>query len=528
MYADGSGAFAGTTLIWNGSAGGTVLKIYRNSFSVFENFSIIGGVCGSAFESCTTSPSTKAGIGIDLTTDSESAIEKDIVRNVHIENIAGIGIRVGVDDANRSTSPEVDSMTLDAITVRRATVGAEQNGGQTTNVHWKNCAFEEFTDAGMDFLGADAHVQGCSFISTKSPVDSTKRADVRVHSTDSSGTKWKTLWAMFQDNVHETYYGSAYLFCDDTLCGSAIPEVGASRFEPTTLLNSRVYWWGASTGKVVDYRHGGALNLIGCTFDLAGSHATDTPTVAVDVPNVTYPVDRSTTVTSLGNYWVQRSEGGSIKLALTGDATLLSNDNALQVATALNSKVTSIYRDNGMLFDEGSFNWKKTGASSPIVFKQYLDASSKLTLTDGSGNAVASWSDTSELKFQKSTGKLSFQSTSIVAASPGTSATVSVPAITGTAVVSNSSAAQMICSNATVDPGSITNASTGTTTFTATGVATGDSCTCTPRSDWGNQVVQKYCIAGSGNLTLHLYSAKTSGQALDPGSTTVDYCCVRK
>src|SRR5262249_45886560 len=153
----------------------------------------------------------------------------------------------------------------------------------------------------------------------------------------------------------------------------------------------------------------------------------------------------------------------------------------------------------------------------------------QLTLTDGSGAALASWTGAGDLKLQKSTAKLSFPNVSLAAAT-GSASTVTLPAVTGTAVVSNSTAARVLCGNVTIDPTAVPNTGSNPTTVSTSPVAlaANDACTCTPRTDWGAKIIQKYCSAGANSLTVMLYSTNASGSAVDPPSTVVDYCCTRK
>lgn len=530
MYENARGAFAGSALIWAGPDGGTVLKIFETSYSVFENFSIVGGLDHPAYAR------TRAGIGIDMTTPwvpppgLSPVVEKNVLRNIHVENILGvpgIGIRVGMDDPSRTRSPEIDSITLDGISVRRCKVGAEQNGGQTTNVHWRDSAFELFTDAGLDLYGADVHVQGCSFISPERPVDAGRRADVRVHATGTTGAEWTALWALFQDNVHETYFGSAYLFCDGVRCGPT-REVGAHRFAPTTFLNDRVYWWGPDGGSVIDYRHGGPLNLVGCTFDLPGSNAAATAFVDVTVPAADLPTAGPTAVTSLGSYYVRTKKGGAIRMALHGDAALVSNDNALQIPTPSGTRIASIVRGNGLVLEDGSLEWKSKDAPSAL-FRQRLDADGRLTLADGEGAPLAAWTRDGGLELRADAPKLTFRETSLVAAHPEAAATVALPAVDGTLVVSNRAAA-LACGEARIDPSPIAAGATGIATATAgtAPVAAHDVCSCVPRGDWGGPIVPKYCLAGTGTLEVVLWNGASGGDPFDPPERTVDYCCVKK
>ncbi|HJQ99116.1 MAG TPA: hypothetical protein VJ826_12460 [Candidatus Polarisedimenticolaceae bacterium] len=478
-YADSTGAHSGTTLVWAGPDNGSVvLKINDTANSTFENFIVVGHLNGFG-------GTGKADVGIQIVATKDlqaqpplvGAADKNTLRNIVVDNVDLVGVRIGADDPTRTYSGFIDSIVIDQIATRRMRVGGEQNGQQTTNVHWQNCAFEDFSDAGLDLFAPDIHVLNSSFISSIAPIDAAKRADVRVHSllTSGNGTDWRGLFALFEGNVHETYRGPAYLFCNGTTCG-APAETGATRVEPTTFVNTRVLYHneggarGPSENKVIDYQHGGPLNLIGCTFDLHSNAATNSPTVNVNIPNVTYPTDVSTIVTSTGNYYVKKQEGGQVTVAFTGDAILVADDDPFHVAPMTNAKVANVYKDAGLVFDEGSFNWKKAAESGPR-FSEYLESSSQLTLLGSTSlptlAPIASWTTSGELKLRSATPKLSFQNTSLVAASPGTAATITVPSSTGTVLLDTNPNVVMTTGGQTLSSKDLSN---GTNTFPALGL----------------------------------------------------------
>jgi hypothetical protein len=83
------------------------------------------------------------------------------------------------------------------------------------------------------------------------------------------------------------------------------------------------------------------------------------------------------------------------------------------------------------------------------------------------------------------------------------------------------------CGNVSVDPPNIgTTSTSGTATSAVTGLAANDACTCSPRADFNDDLILKYCYATANNLNVVLYNL--SGGALDATAQTVDYCCFSK
>lgn len=82
------------------------------------------------------------------------------------------------------------------------------------------------------------------------------------------------------------------------------------------------------------------------------------------------------------------------------------------------------------------------------------------------------------------------------------------------------------CGNVSVDPASIGATATGTTTVAVTSLPANAACSCSPRSDFNDDFLFKFCYSTAGNLNVVLYN--NTAAPLDVGAQTVDYCCVTK
>src|SRR5262245_45326890 len=71
-------------------------------------------------------------------------------------------------------------------------------------------------------------------------------------------------------------------------------------------------------------------------------------------------------------------------------------------------------------------------------------------------------------------------------------------------------AAQVVCGNTDVDPPNIAKDSTGTATKPVADLAPNDACTCSPRADWDDDLILKYCYATAGTLNVKIYNAGQS------------------
>ncbi len=482
-------------------ANGTVLRVAATTMSKFQDFSIDGG--GNVRNTGT------AGIGIDITNPSPLANQITVLNvfdNVYITDIngsPGIGVKIAPPDG---TTFQTSEISLSHMTIHDTNTGVLQKGQQTTNIRWRDTSIAYYRDYGMDFVDGAIQTKSVTFNNSDTSI-----ADIVVRH---NATDHVAGWALFDSNYHETTHGSAYLF-----------EQGTTRPWPTTFLNTRVLWF-QQGGRIIDYQQTGALSIIGCSFE--AYQQTDNGVVYVDNPGGASP----STVSTFGNLWVFNASGG-VKLQFGPGSVsgLISNDDPLKAFGQLNSAVTDHLVSAGLIYEGGSQNWRDTGAASNS-FTQYPN-SGQLRLRNAT-EEIAYWNQSGNLHFQKSTGGVEFEGgagsgvTTVQAADPGsTSKTVTIPPVTGTVMVSNSTAAQMICGNLSVDPPSISGGNTLLHSITVTGAALGDVCTCVPAGDWDNKVVQKYCIATAANtVNIALYNAGTGN--VNPGAKTVDYCCTRK
>lgn len=402
-------SLAGTTLVWAGSSGGTVLRVASTSWSRLEDFAIDGG--GSGVGNGT------AGIGIDVTANnSVSPSQQDMFKNIYISSIngsPGIGIRVAPNPLSSQTS----EMTFEDINITYVTTGVVQDGGQTANVHWIRTYVLGFKDYGMDFKNGIIYTDSCMFI--PDPDWDPSIADVYVESAAG--------WTIFQNNYHETKSGVSYKF-----------QTSTSRVDPTTFINTRVLWFMAG-GNIVDYQNVGPVNFYGCTFHL------NNPATNYGVVSINAPTGAATaTVTSYGNFYSWGSVNSGVVMQVQGNASLVSNDSPSKTnGTPSNSNVAHEFYKAGLVFEHGSFNWKNTGES--IKFKQELNGD-LLRMMDGSGNTFSWWSNTGILHFQKSTSAIEFEGstddnndTALVAANATAPRTITLPDLSGTLVTDTGS-----------------------------------------------------------------------------------------
>jgi len=85
-----------------------------------------------------------------------------------------------------------------------------------------------------------------------------------------------------------------------------------------------------------------------------------------------------------------------------------------------------------------------------------------------------------------------------------------------------------ICGTASIDPTNAINAnSTLVVSGTANGLLAQDSCSCSPRTEWDDDVIMKACYAGTNLLSVRLYKSG-SGNVNNAPNVDVDYCCIRK
>jgi hypothetical protein len=402
-------SLAGTTLIWAGDAGGTVIRVAYTSWSKFEDFSIDGG--GSGFGSGT------AGVGIELTSGSCCGpTQKNQFRNIYIANIDNVGgpgtpgYGIGIRISPESADYQISENSFEDVVIASCKTGVAQDGSQTVNNVFKRVDVYAYDDYGMDFLEGNVLTEACTFIPESG---GTAKADVRLHNSPD------LINAVFDSNYHETKKGTSYLF-----------DAGTARIAPSTFINTRILWFqdqaGCSTEpcpRPIDYQQTGSLNLIGCRFDVSGSSSNGY--VDVNTPSGGAPAH----VASFGNLYP--SSPGVIKLRIQGNASLASNDDPLQLGTQVNSKSTQHYFNAGFLFENGSMNWKSTGSS--IKYKQELNGD-VLRMLDGSNNVLNFWDLNGGLNFDTTSAKLAFKSTVVQASSPSTSATVTVPSVTDTLV----------------------------------------------------------------------------------------------
>lgn len=508
-------AFSGTQLRWwdanptgcSGSgpfaaANGTVFKVTATSSSRFEDFMIDGGG---------TNNDGTAGIGLEVTNPSGSnqISIQNIFQNINIKDVdgtPGIGVRVGPPVG---TSYQTSEATFSNMQIRNVKTGVLQYGQQTTNIRWRDMTISQFANYGMDFTDGAIQTLNVAFNSSD-----TSTADVVVRAF-AGATDPIPNWAIFENNYHETTHGAAYKF-----------EQGNRRAYPTTFLNTRVLWFQAG-GNVIDYQQTGSLSLIGCSFE--AFDAPDYGFVYVKTPTG----GSTTTIASFGNLWTNNASGG-IKLSVDAASisSLVSNDDPTGHFGQLNSVVTQTHKSAGIVYESGSTNWRALGGTSN-KFTQYYDTNSDTLRMKNASADIGWWTQGGNLHLDKSTAALEFEGNAggntaqLVAADPGAANRVAtLPAVTGTVLLSNSSSAQAVCGNVGIDPPSIGGLASGEGTGSFTGLAANDACTCSPRSTWDDDLIFTGCYAAADTLKVRLYHAASGN--LNAGSVTVDFCCFRK
>ncbi len=86
--------------------------------------------------------------------------------------------------------------------------------------------------------------------------------------------------------------------------------------------------------------------------------------------------------------------------------------------------------------------------------------------------------------------------------------------------------AQVSCGAAAIDPPSIPGGSSGVGSGEgAAGLAAHDACTCSPRSDWADDLLLQGCYSTAHTLNVRLRNV--GHESVDAGPVTVDYCCFR-
>ena len=427
---------AGTKLVWwtdaacpapggmtsVAPANGTVLLVQNLSWSRFEDFAIDGGG---------TTPATGiAGRGIQVTSTG-AATQMNIFDNIFIRDIngsPGIGIDFGPPDTH---SYQTSETTFDHIIIQYVNTGIRHYGSQSTNQIFRNTRVASFRDYGLDIVSGHLITDNAAFNSYAPGAPacvptgpSQSCADVIVRQTAIE----YPAWLEFENNYHETFRGVAYLY-----------EPGIYRNYPTTLLNTRIMW-AQNGGNIIDYQQTGHLNLIGCTFDTSGLSGQNGK-VFIKVPSS----GAVATITSLGNFWVDNGTGGTrMEIDPTSVSSLISNDDPTKLHGLTAGGATHLFKGVGLMFESGSMNWTNFGGTTAL-FTQHLDTSIfpyVLKLKSPNGD-LAWWTQAGNLHLQQATGAVEFEgasgggATSLKAADPGlTSPMVTLPARTGTVLVS--------------------------------------------------------------------------------------------
>jgi len=427
-----------------------------------------------------------ATIGIDLTAVDTKQSKNNILRNISIVHIDGIGLRVGPPDPGPSY--QVSEAVIEKIYFDDVKTGVLQVNLQTANIHYRSVDVHDFSEYGMDFRGGPVKMTGCTFVN-----QGTAKADVRVRSSESS-TGNLALEAVFQNNYHESN-NPAYIFCDGPNCvaGDSIDEQGEWRVFPTSFIGVRVR--STVSGNIIDYRHAGSLNLIGCSFELINQGQNGFIYVAP-------PVGKRVQVASVGNFYDRRLNPG-VKMLFPpvppfpeppdfGEVSVLANDNPTGV-----SEPGFLIADHTGLFSL----WEKSG---------------KLIL----------YKPNARLQFFNTAGAITFkndpaaQTTQLNAVTATAGRVVSLPDASGT-VLLNSTRPE-VCGSVFINPPLILSGQSGDGSASASGLAAGNACACSPAADWGEDLVMKYCNAGPGTLNVRIYNA---GGDVDAPGQTVDFCC---
>jgi hypothetical protein len=485
-------SMAGTTLVWQGASGGTVLRIQSVSWSRFGDFAIDGkGTAGVAIDVTTLKPNPPQGS------------EEDLFENIYIDRLQASG-SVGVRVAPPSdTNYQVSEITFRRFVIRGSAVSFLQDGQQTANIRYEN------------------NDLGCSDSCLKL-VDGTSMVSSNVFG--SSPGSFADIWIgermgplTMIGNYHETQGTHAVYSELDT------PAVDGWRLDPITMIGSVISQY--NDGNYIVYHQQPApFNIIGCYFyaQKAGHHAT----LYFNNPGTG---ENNLKVFSAGSVYTS-----GIRTSFNGEHSLVAED-GLGSAPQIQGKTPVTWTNIAEVRKLGSENW--ANGAGAVQYSWYLEnPDTDPILALYRGGAVRGYYDdgtwvsgvSMPLVFQGANADAN--RTAIAVEEPTTDATVTIPNLSGTVVVSNgtASATRMLCGNVSVDPPSIANGSSGDALATVSGLAANDACTCSPRADWDDKLILKYCAAGEDSLVARLFSANAFGPAIDAGAQTVDFCCVRK
>lgn len=117
--------------------------------------------------------------------------------------------------------------------------------------------------------------------------------------------------------------------------------------------------------------------------------------------------------------------------------------------------------------------------------------------------------------------------TTLTITDPTSDRTITFQDLTGT-VVTASTAVDAICGNVSFNPGSVAaNSMEEETQGSVTGIAFGDACACSLRTEFDDDLLMLSCRPSSAD-TLAIMFYNNTGSPIDAGAQTVDYCCFSK
>jgi hypothetical protein len=333
-------SFAGTDLLWYGSAGGTVMRIAYTSWSRFEDFAIDGDPSGD--------PARAAGKGIQVTASvSVAPAQQNIFQNVFICGILGTPHNkftghavelVGTDllgtAPHQYYNDEVSETLFDHLFVANSTVGFFEDSRQSTDIHITNSNFQ-FCDFGIDLQDGELITTNADFNAREGGSEGTSVADVWVSSSAADFTAFR--------NYHETYTGSTYVFSNVDRTGATCGGGGACRTASTALYSPKVLVMrgnamcadstcASPANWIIHHLVSGPLTVIGGTFFLYDQGAQWAP---ISVEGAAYPSPVNTVVSTAGNVF-----GSGVVWKLNGEVTLVGQEGPATISSGASTVFT--------------------------------------------------------------------------------------------------------------------------------------------------------------------------------------------
>jgi len=390
---------AGTTLVWQGSSGGTVLSVKKVSWSRFGDFAING--------------SGTAGIAIDVTTPLSWGSEEDLFENIYIDNLQATG-SVGVRVAPPSgTSYQVSEISFRHFVIRRAATCFLQDGQQTANIRYENNDLG-CTDICLQLADGTSMVTSNVFGSTADSF-----ADIWI------GQKMGPVTMI--GNYHETQATHAVYTELDTFA------VDGWKFDPITMIGSMISQY--NDGEYIVYHQQPApFNIIGGFLYVqnAGHDAT------------LYFNNPATGGNNLKIFTAGTFYGTGVLTSFNGDYSLVSED-GLGSAPQVQSKTSVTQTNIAEVRRLGSENW--ASSSGAVKYSWFLNnpdtpGAEQLMLFSGSNSILgyyegAKWVShaATPLEFEGVNPNAIGIRTSVAVEEPTSNATITIPNSTGTVLL---------------------------------------------------------------------------------------------